>query len=78
MGLIVIEAIEVFEYWKNNNGYWDRAKLHQQVVNKVLQIAEDLYPGYLFIFLFNNTTSHLVYPKALLCIEKINKSFGIK
>ena len=37
------EAVEVFEYEKNNDGYWDGAKLHQQVVNKALPIAEALY-----------------------------------
>ena len=28
-GLIETEAVEVFEYGKNNDGYWDGAKLHQ-------------------------------------------------
>lgn len=72
-GLTHIEAIEIFEYWKNNDGYWDRAKLYQQVVNKALPIAEALYPRYLLLFLFNNTTSHFMYAKDVLQIKDINK-----
>ncbi len=45
-GLTNTLAVDVFEYEKNNDGYWDEAKLHQQVVNKALLIAEALYPGY--------------------------------
>ena len=28
-GLLETEAVEIFEYGKNNNGYWDGAKLHK-------------------------------------------------
>ena len=45
-GLTVTEAVELFEYGKSNEGYWDGPKLHKQVVNKALPIAEALYPGY--------------------------------
>lgn len=65
-GLIYTEAVEIFEYEKNNDGYWDRAKLHQQVVNKALPITEALYSGYSLLFLFDNTTSHSVYAKDAL------------
>ena len=27
-GLNHTKAVEIFEYGKNNDGYWDRAKLH--------------------------------------------------
>ena len=57
-GLLETEAIEMFEYEKNNDGYWDRAKLHKQVVSKALPIAEALYSGYSLLFLFDNATSH--------------------
>ena len=40
------EAVEIFEYGKNNDGYWDGAKLHHQVMKKALPIAQVLYPGY--------------------------------
>ena len=57
------EAVEVFEYGKNNNRYWDGAKLHKQVVSKALPIAEALYPQYSLLFLFDNATNHSVYAK---------------
>ena len=57
------EAVEVFEYGKNNNRYWDGAKLHKQVVSKALPIAKVLYPRYSLLFLFNNATNHLFYAK---------------
>lgn len=60
-GLSVIEAVELFEYEKTNEGYWDGSKLHKQVVNKALPITEALYLGYSLLFLFDNATSHSVY-----------------
>lgn len=67
------ELVEIFEYGKNNNRYWDGAKLHQQVINKALSIAETLYPGYSILFLFNNTTSYLIYIKDELQAQDMNK-----
>lgn len=34
--LIHAKAIKIVKYKKNNNDYWDGARLHQQVVNKIL------------------------------------------
>lgn len=59
-GLTVTKAVELFEYGKNNGEYWNGAKLHYQVVHKVLSIAEALYLGYSLLFLFDNATSHSV------------------
>lgn len=72
-GLIKTEAVEIFEY-----GYWDGAKLYQQVVKKALSIAEALYPGYSFLFLFDNATSHSIYAKDALQTKDMNKGFGRK
>ena len=77
-GLLEIEAIEVFEYGKNNDEYWDEAKLHKQVVNKALFIAEAFYLRYSLLFLFDNATSHLVYAKDALQVQEMNKSVGKK
>ena len=49
-GLLEEEAVEIFEYEKNNDHYWDGAMLYQQVVNKALSIAKALYPGYSLLF----------------------------
>ena len=72
-GLMHTKLLEIFEYEKNNDGYWDGAKLHQQVVNKALPIAEELYPGYSLLFLFDNATSHSVYAKDALHVKDMNK-----
>lgn len=77
-GLLTTEAVEIFEYGKNNDGYWDGAKLHHQVVSKALPIAEALYPGYLLLFLFDNATSHSIYAKDVLQVKDMNKGIGGK
>lgn len=75
-GLTILEVVELFEYGKNNIGYWDRAKLHKHVVNKSLPIAEALYSGYSLLFLFNNATSYSVYANNALRTGGINKNSG--
>lgn len=72
--LIITEVVKLFEYRKNNDRYWDGVKLHYQVVNKALLIVKAIYLGYLLIFLFDNTTNHLVYVKNVLHIKEINKN----
>lgn len=72
-GLIKTKAVEVFEYGKNNDRYWDGAKLHKQVISKALPIAKALYPGYLLMFLFDNAISHSVYAKDALQVSDMNK-----
>lgn len=76
--LVFIEAVEIIEYRKNNDGYWDGAKLHHQVMKKALPIAEALYPGYSLLFLFDNATSHSVYAKDALQVKDMNKGIGGK
>lgn len=76
--LLTTEVVVIFKYGENNDGYWDRAKLHHQVVSKALPIAEALYPWYLLLFLFNNTTSHSIYAKDMLQVKDMNRSIGSK
>lgn len=77
-GLRINEAVEILEYEKNNDGYWDGAKLLWQVMEKALPIAEVLYPRYSILFMFDNATSHSVYAEDALCAHKINKGPGGK
>lgn len=77
-GLTVIKAEELFEYRKNNGGYWDGAKLRHQAIHKVLPIAEALNPGYSLLFLFDNATSHSIYVENALCTINMNKGVGGK
>jgi hypothetical protein len=50
LGIIPLEAAVFFEYGKEE-GYWDGKMLI--TVSKALPITEALYPGYLFLFLFD-------------------------
>ena len=49
-GLMFTKFVEIFEYKKKNDRYWNKAKLHYQVIKKALSIAEAFYPGYFFFF----------------------------
>ena len=70
------ETVEVFGYRKQNERYWDGGKLHRRVVNKVLPIAEALYPGYSPLFLLDNATSHSFYVEDALRTQNISKGIG--
>jgi hypothetical protein len=70
-----LEAVEYFEYSKEN-GYWDGRRLLEQIENKALPIAKAVYPGYQFLFLFDNATSHSVCADDALCVSEINKGEG--
>lgn len=70
---VPLEAVEYFEYGKNNNRYWKGEYLLKHVVKKVLSIAKALYPGYQRLFLFDNVTSHLVFGSDALQVDEINK-----
>ena len=77
-GLTETEAIEIFEFGNNNQGYWTGADLLKQVKNKVLPIAQAYYSGYSLLFLFNNTTSHSVYGQDALQVKNMGKGPGGK
>lgn len=72
---IPLEAAILFEYGKED-GYWDGQRLLDQIVNRALPIAEALYPGYDFLFMFDNATSHLIYAKDALRTTHMNKGSG--
>lgn len=61
--LVEIKIVEIFEYKKNNDKYWDGAKLYKQVVNKVLLIAQVFYTEFSLFFLFDNITNYSIYFK---------------
>jgi hypothetical protein len=72
---VPLEAVEFFEYGKEE-GHWDGQKLLEQVGKKALPIAEALYPGYQFVFFFDNATSHSIYAEDALRVAKMNKGEG--
>ncbi len=72
------EAVKLLEYRKKNERYWDRAKLHRQVVEKTLPIADAFFPGYSLRFLFDNATGHSVNVEYAQCIQNMNKEIKRK
>ena len=77
-GLSSKEAVEILEYGKNNEDYWDGVKLVKQVKEKALYIVEAFYPRYSLLFLFNNATSHSVYLTDALQVKNMSKGSGGK
>ena len=76
--ITITEAVVLFEHRKANKEYWDGPKLHQQMVNKAIPIAEALYLGYSLLFLFDNATSHSIYTQDGLRTTQMNKRIGGK
>lgn len=50
--LTLTKAVELLEYKKSPEDYWNKLKTHKQVVNKAVPIGEVLYPSYLLFFFF--------------------------
>ncbi|KAG0123787.1 hypothetical protein HOY82DRAFT_618690 [Tuber indicum] len=49
------------------NGYWEAGHLIKQVIELAIPIAHAAYPGYQFLFLFDNSSNHGAFaPDALL------------
>ena len=55
--------MEIFEFWKNNDWYWDKAIFHRQVVTKAFPIAKTLYSRSFLFLLLDDATCHSVYAK---------------
>lgn len=70
--------MKIFEYRKNNNGYLNGVKLHQQVVKKALPTIEAHYPSFLLLFFFDNATYYFVYVNDVLQVKDMNKSTRIQ
>lgn len=69
------EAAVYFEFGQHD-GYWDGKCLLEQLKEKALPVAEQLYPGYQLLFLFDNATSHAVYEDNALRVGSMSKNEG--
>ena len=76
--MIFKEMVNLFEYRKNNEKYWDDSKLYKQVVTKAFSIAKAVYLKYLLLFLFDYTTSHSIYINNIFYTIEINKKSSEK
>lgn len=73
MRLTFKKVLKLFEYKKNNKKQQNKSKLYTQMINIVFLIAEIFYLKYVFLFLFDNTTSHFVYINNIFYTKKMNK-----
>jgi hypothetical protein len=72
---VPLEVVEYFKYGQEE-GHWDGSMLLSQLKTKAIPIAEALYPGCQFLFLFDNATSHSVYAHDALIAKNMNKGEG--
>ena len=70
--------MEIFEYRKNNDRYFFKAKLYKLVDNKILPIAETVYPRDSPCYLFDNANNYSVYTKDANQTKNRNKRYGGK
>ena len=75
--LNMTKTVEVFEYRKNDEWYWDRVKLHRKMFDKTLPTAEVFYQDSP-LFLFDNANSHFVYVENFLRTKVMNKKIRWK
>ncbi|CAG8488027.1 15680_t:CDS:2 [Cetraspora pellucida] len=59
----------------NRDGFWDSAKLLEQV-RQAIDIFERTHPGCVGVFAFNNATSHTAFAENALVASKMNLSSG--
>ena len=45
-----------------------------KIVNKALSTVEIIYINYLFLLIFDNTTSYLIYTKNISQVKNINEN----
>ena len=69
------KAAEIFEYGQED-GYWNTAKVVNQIQEKALPIAQPLYPEYQIIIMFDNIKSHAVFAKNALRVGNMSKGVG--
>ncbi|KAI0999515.1 hypothetical protein K3495_g8683 [Podosphaera aphanis] len=77
-GLRFTGAVEILEFEKTQDGYWNGENFLQQLEAKAILIAKALYPGYSLLFLFDNATSHAVFSDDALRTCDTNKRCGGK
>ncbi|RPA97060.1 hypothetical protein L873DRAFT_1644646, partial [Choiromyces venosus 120613-1] len=60
------------------NGYWEGGHLVKQVTELAIPIAQAVYPGYQFLFLFNNSSNHGAFVQDALLAQNMNLGPGGK
>ncbi len=63
---------------KNQEGYWIADHLLEQIKYKAIPIFETLYPNYISVFAFNNSSNHAAFGKDTLVASQMNLNSGGK
>lgn len=71
------QATILFEYGREN-GYWEGGHLIKQVTELAIQIAQAAYPGYQFLFLFDNSSNHGAFAQDALLAQNMSLGPGGK
>jgi transposase len=69
-------ATEYLEYGKDN--YWNSEKMIQQVLDVALPIFRAAFPGFIGVWIFDNSTNHGCFAPDALRAEKLNLGPGGK
>ncbi|PWW74281.1 hypothetical protein C7212DRAFT_212228, partial [Tuber magnatum] len=67
----------LFKYGRENS-YWEGGHLVQQVTELAIPIAQLAYPGYEFLFLFDNSSSHGAFAQGALLAQNMSLGPGGK
>lgn len=65
----------LFEYGKES-GHWEGKDMVNHVLKVAIPMAEAVYPGYQFLFLFDNSANHGLYAENALRAQNMNLSSG--
>lgn len=76
MASIIVKKVgENFEYGQEGRN-WKEAKIVNQIWEKTLPIAQDLYPRDPIILLFHKAKYHLLFAKNILLVESSFLCYG--
>ncbi|CAB4433982.1 unnamed protein product [Rhizophagus irregularis] len=63
---------------KNQEGYWTMNHLLEQVKSKAIPIFEALFPTYIAVFAFDNSSNYAAFLPDALIVSKMNHFPGRK
>ena len=69
-----LHTTTIFEYGLEN-GYWEGGHLIKQVTELAIPIAHAAYPGYQFLFLFDNSSNHGAFCNVSLSVLGTLRTF---
>src|SRR6266542_4549199 len=74
--IILAEAHEYLEPGKDHEDYWTAENILEQIKTKAIPIFEILYPNYISVFAFDNSSNHAIFAKDALVAKQMNLNNG--